>query len=188
MTNNPIVDAIVDGVNVDKALVRSSILKLALVLDSVAELRAMDTSGQKQVFIPPSSFFRYDATDTVTADDGVNCIIDAAGRRYKLIPTSGGGGSSSGIAMQTSIAGTANQLNITASGMGALSATPQAILFKPSSNNTAAAQASFDGGTTNIPIQKANGGSIGADDLVAGVWVLGFATTTKLELALFGAT
>jgi tetrahydromethanopterin S-methyltransferase subunit H len=164
-------------------------LKLALVLDNIAELRAMDTSGQKQVFIPPSSFFRYDAADTATADDGVNCIADLAGRRYKLIPTSGGGGGGgSGIAYQTAIAGTANQLNVTATGIAALSGTPQWLMITPQINNTGAAQISFDSGATSVPVQKANGSAVLADELTATIPVLGLITSSSFKILFYGAT
>jgi len=48
----------------------------------VAALQAANTNGQMLIVID-GAVWEYDATDTTTADDGVSCIVDTGGRRYK---------------------------------------------------------------------------------------------------------
>ena len=87
MASNPIDVAIVDGVPVPKADVRSyEKLRVRQRMADASEVRNTHLSGQYGgIYIASlQSNFDLDAADTTTADDGVTCIIDLDGSRFKV--------------------------------------------------------------------------------------------------------
>lgn len=87
MASNPIDVAIVDGVPVPKADVRSyEKLRVRQRMADASEVRNTHLSGQYGgIYIASlQSNFDLDAADTTTADDGVTCIIDLDGGRFKV--------------------------------------------------------------------------------------------------------
>lgn len=75
--------AIVDGVDVSKASVRSyEKVRNRLRVASAAEIRATDLTLQTAGLDLNGAFYELDTSDTTTADDGLVCIIDAAGNRF----------------------------------------------------------------------------------------------------------
>ncbi|QUS39565.1 hypothetical protein RPMA_12500 [Tardiphaga alba] len=89
MTASPIDLVIVDGVAVSKAALRSYEKDRARIkLGNPTEVRNTKLSGQFGGIYVRSlqNNFDLDAGDTTTPDDGVNCIIDLDGNRFKKVP------------------------------------------------------------------------------------------------------
>ncbi len=85
MTAHPIDLVYVDGVNVVKADVRSyGKSRLPLRMETPSEVNSTTLSLQfGPVYVQSLGYwFQLDTTDTTTADDGINCLIDAAGNRF----------------------------------------------------------------------------------------------------------
>lgn len=65
-------------------------IRVPQVMASAAELRTFDLTGQNMVYVKSTQFaYASDTSDTTTADDGVSCIHDANGLRFKRIPVVG---------------------------------------------------------------------------------------------------
>jgi hypothetical protein len=86
MTANPIDIVIVDGVAVSKSDVRSyEKTRVRQRMADANEVRSTSLTGQfGGVRVAAlQTDFDIDTSDTTTADDGVNCIIDFSGNRFK---------------------------------------------------------------------------------------------------------
>ncbi len=84
MTAHPIDLVYVDGVNVAKSDVRGyAKARLPLRMESPSEVNSTSLTLQYgPVYVQSLGYwFQLDTTDTTTADDGVNCLIDSAGNR-----------------------------------------------------------------------------------------------------------
>lgn len=91
MTNHPIDVTIVDGVNVAKADVRGYEKQyVRLRFADATAVRNTKLSGQfgGVYVLSLKAFFDIDTTDTTTADDGLSCIIDFDGNRFKKVVVS----------------------------------------------------------------------------------------------------
>lgn len=85
---HPIDVVLVDGDPVAKGDVRSYVKEhTAVAVADANEIRATDFSGQIGGLQLAAVYYRLDTSDTTTSDDGVNCIIDAAGNRFKKVAT-----------------------------------------------------------------------------------------------------
>lgn len=79
----PIEAVVVDGVAVPKASLRSFIdAGMVHRFADADALRAADLADVSAAFVAPHIYVK-DAADTTTADDGVACIIDSGGLRFK---------------------------------------------------------------------------------------------------------
>lgn len=88
MANNPVDDVYVDGVAVAKSDVRGfEKLRVRKYMADPTEVRNTSLSGQYAGLYVRSlqNMFDLDTSDTTTADDGVNCIIDDDGNRFKKV-------------------------------------------------------------------------------------------------------
>jgi hypothetical protein len=88
MTANPIDLVFVDGAPVAKSDVRGyEKLRVRMRLADPIEVRNTSLSGQFGGLYVRSlqNSFDLDTSDTTTDDDGVNCIIDADGNRFKKV-------------------------------------------------------------------------------------------------------
>lgn len=88
MTANPIDLVFVDGVDVAKADVRSyEKVRVRMRMGDPAEVRNTSLSGQfAGIYVRTlQESFDIDTADTTTADDGINCIVDFDGNRFKRV-------------------------------------------------------------------------------------------------------
>jgi hypothetical protein len=88
MTDHPIDLVYVDGDNVAKSDVRGfTKLRERLRVADADEVRNTDFSGQYGGLYVRTlqAEFDLDASDTTTADNGIDCIIDFAGNRFKRV-------------------------------------------------------------------------------------------------------
>lgn len=88
MTANPTDLVYVDGVAVSKASVRSfDKTRVRQRMADATEVRNTKLSGQSAGIYVRSlqNTFDLDTADTTTADDGINCIIDFDGNRFKKV-------------------------------------------------------------------------------------------------------
>ena len=88
MTANPTDLVYVDGVAVSKAAVRSfDKTRVRQRMADPTEVRNTSLSGQSAGIYVRSlqNDFDLDTADTTTADDGINCIIDFDGNRFKKV-------------------------------------------------------------------------------------------------------
>lgn len=84
MADHPVKAAIADATSVAKGTLRSYIMaRTSLVLSSVAEITSMDVDQAISVIAAGRTYY-YDSTDTTTSHDGLNCLVDSTGRRFKL--------------------------------------------------------------------------------------------------------
>ncbi len=84
MTAHPITTVLVDTVPVDKSAERSyQETRVRLRVADAAEVQSTDLSLAFGVDIAGQTWDK-DTSDTTTADDGVQCIIDAVGNRFKI--------------------------------------------------------------------------------------------------------
>lgn len=84
---HPIDTVLVDGTPVAKTSSRSySRVNARVTVASASVIRNTDFSGQFGGLDMLGVLLNLDPLDTVTADDGVTCIIDAAGNRFKTPP------------------------------------------------------------------------------------------------------
>jgi hypothetical protein len=90
MTINPIFEAVKDYEPVGKTPFRNTWLGFALAVNTVAEVQAMDTRGQKLLWVA-GKLYEYVPSNTTTPDDnGLTCIIDLSlTRRFILRVTDG---------------------------------------------------------------------------------------------------
>lgn len=81
---HPAASAIVDGASnpVDKEAVRALFRRTIYDFRTAANFRLYDMADVEAAFIS-GGFFSYDPDDTSTADDGVTCVHDSEGRRFK---------------------------------------------------------------------------------------------------------
>ena len=175
----------VNGVAVSKAAVRTLIRSLPYDFVTAANLRTYDLDNTTDCLIS-GVIYRYDSTDLVTADDGVTCIVDLGGRRWKRITLTVAGETI--FRQQSFQAGsTANAIKITTNGISILSATPQLCLIIPNANNTTAATIQFDAQAA-VAIQRWNGNALQADEAVNGVPLLLNVTNTAATIYASGLT
>lgn len=88
MTANPVDLVYVDGAPVPKSDVRGyEKLRVRKYMADPTEVRNTSLSGQYAgIYIRSlQNMFDLDTSDTTTADDGVNCIIDDDGNRFKKV-------------------------------------------------------------------------------------------------------
>ncbi len=88
MTANPIDVAVIDGVNVVKANLRSyEKTRVRMRMADANEVRSTSLSGQfAGIYVRSLQHsFDLDAADVTTADDGINCIVDFDGNRFKRV-------------------------------------------------------------------------------------------------------
>ncbi len=83
MTAHPINTTYVDGSNVAKSDVRGyEKVRNRVKMASASEVRSTDLSLQTAGIDIAGAYYELDTSDTTTADDGVECIIDSAGNRF----------------------------------------------------------------------------------------------------------
>lgn len=90
MTANPIDVAVVDGVAVSKATLRSyEKTRVRMRMADPIEVRNTVLTGQTGgIYVRTlQDLFDLDTTDTTTVDDGTNCIVDFSGNRFKKVAT-----------------------------------------------------------------------------------------------------
>lgn len=88
MTANPIDIAIADGSPVSKAAIRSyENARVRMRVADATEVRNTDFTAQYGGLrvAALTTDFDLDVSDTTTADDGINCIVDFAGNRFKPV-------------------------------------------------------------------------------------------------------
>ena len=185
MGNHPIDAVFVNGSPVSKAAVRSAIRNVIWNFADAPTLRLFDLDNTPLVAVNAVSF-KYDSTDLSTADDGVTCIIDLAGRRFKKITLTVAGET---IYRQQSMqAGTtAAHYKINTNGAPILSATPFLLIFVPDVNSTGACDLQLDAQAA-VAISRSNNAAIAADDLIAGVPYLLSVTSAQITIYASGAT
>lgn len=71
------------GVDVSKAALWAGLKSYVPGVYTLAELRALTSEGLRSAIVE-GRVYRYDATDTTTADDGDSVIVTADGARFKL--------------------------------------------------------------------------------------------------------
>jgi len=88
---HPAADVYPSGSNVAKADVIALAKRTNMEVADADEIRNGDWLGQYGLLFVASlsGWFKIDTSDTTTADNGVNCIVDANGLRFKLVPTGG---------------------------------------------------------------------------------------------------
>lgn len=84
MANMHYVDTYVDGQHVDKDDVRDSFRDYVGHYYTVSEVQALTTGGARFISIAGRPYV-LDAADTTTADDGIDTIVSADGKRYKSV-------------------------------------------------------------------------------------------------------
>jgi len=127
----------VDGVPVAKSAVRGfDKLRMRLRVANADEVRNTDFSGYfgGLYTADAQAFYDIDTSDTTTPDDGAECIVDAAGNRFKRIDT-GSGGSSVYLSVRsfgaTGDDSTDDTAAINAAIAAAAAATPQRAVYFP---------------------------------------------------------
>ncbi|WP_315833886.1 hypothetical protein [Bradyrhizobium prioriisuperbiae] len=102
MTANPVelITGIVTATDVVKPdFVAWAKARVPQVMASVTEIRNTNLAGQLMISLNTSGYvYLQDTADTSTPDDGVNCIVSADGRRFKIVPYFLNGISMSGAA------------------------------------------------------------------------------------------
>jgi hypothetical protein len=86
MPLHPIETTVIDTVNVVKDPFREELKQNPREFGSVATFRTYDLPNTPNALIA-GRLYSYDASDVTTTDDGLNCVHDAASRRYKLKTT-----------------------------------------------------------------------------------------------------
>jgi len=183
---HPIDSAFVNNVPPNKADIRALGRKLIYNFDDVATFRTYDLDNTKTVAVA-GTLYNYDSTDLTTADDGITCIVDLAGRRFKKATVTASVNGNT-FFRQTALAGGANALQVTTDGtMPGLTSTPSFVLVTPSANNTGATTIKFNGGTT-LNLIGADGNALAADNLIAGRTYWLAVTSTNATILMSGAT
>lgn len=86
MPLHPIETIVIDAVTVVKDPFREELKQVPREFGTAAVFRTYDLPNTPNALIG-GKLFSYDAADATTADDGVNCVHDAALRRFKLKTT-----------------------------------------------------------------------------------------------------
>lgn len=181
---NPVDAVYVNGVAVSKAAVRAYSRRLIYDFTAVADVQGGDIDGVNTLSIN-SVLYSYDSLDLVTADDGVNVIVDLAGRRFKKVTTPLNGNA---FFRQTALAGTANALQVTLDGvLAAYSSTPQYALITPSVANGGPVTVKF-GAFGIISLLAPDGSALADSQLIAGRALFVEITTTQAKILMTGAT
>lgn len=84
MVAHPIEVAIANGAAVNKATVREEVKQYPREFGTVAAFRLSDLPNVPNALIA-GALYRYDSTDTTSADNGATVVLDASSRRYKKI-------------------------------------------------------------------------------------------------------
>ncbi len=131
----------------------------------------------------------------VTAYSGVTLEISAdleagSGSRADWTINLAGEPGANGLSLvleASAVGGTANAIELTVAGMGALSATPQFVWFTPGANNTTAVTIKFNGGAF-VDLKSPRAAALAADDLQADVPYLIRVTSTDAQIRSSGAS
>ncbi|MEP6827909.1 MAG: hypothetical protein ABJA10_07525 [Aestuariivirga sp.] len=185
MSGNPIDAVYVNGNPVSKSAVRAWARKTLYDFDTAANFRTYDLDNTSNVLIA-GVLFHYDSTDFVTADDGVSCVVDLSGRRFKKVSLTVAGET---LFRQQSVqaGSTAAHYKINTNGVPTLSAVPVLVLFIPDLNSLGGATDIKLDAQTAISIKRWNNADPAVDDLIAGVPYVLSVTSTQATIFLSGA-